>query len=192
MGCIFRRLLVTRGIDNEPEYAYLWSMSYTKPLRFTVTEGGCWEVNSHKPDQQGYYRLYFRGRYERLTRLIYEIFDRQPAGEYMVCHSCDNPSCINPDHLFLGTGEDNAQDSSMKGRKAVKLSLEAVKEIRESMSPAKILAEKYKVSRQSIYDVRHGTYYKGVGGKVSPIGLRGWRGDPKGHRISANVRWANV
>lgn len=43
-----------------------------------------------------------------------------PRGAY-ICHECDTPSCVNPDHLFLGTPTDNAQDRKMKCRSATKI-----------------------------------------------------------------------
>ena len=51
--------------------------------------------------------------------LFQEIYGYVPADKY-VCHTCDTPSCVNPDHLFLGTPSDNAQDRKKKGRSASK------------------------------------------------------------------------
>ncbi len=49
-------------------------------------------------------------------RISFELFSGKPAGELKVCHTCDNPPCINPNHLFLGTQKDNMLDASNKGK----------------------------------------------------------------------------
>jgi len=49
-------------------------------------------------------------------RVAYYIANNNIDQNLLVCHSCDNPSCCNPDHLFLGTHKDNAKDSVNKGR----------------------------------------------------------------------------
>lgn len=96
-----------------------------KPVKYIVTDDGCWDCVSHvgnrSKGQGGYSSLSIKvgdNRYKRfyIHRLAYEKeFGRIPAGK-IVLHSCDNPRCINPGHMSVGTTSDNVADKVMKGR----------------------------------------------------------------------------
>jgi hypothetical protein len=78
-------------------------------------ESGCLEWTGTK-NPQGYGRLHGHGRGFQAHRYSYELhFGDIPPG-VVVCHRCDNPSCVNADHLFLGTQKDNVDDCREKGR----------------------------------------------------------------------------
>lgn len=68
-------------------------------------------------DQHGYGTIWFCGRRHRVTRVVYWLTNGTPPPPWLdVCHTCDNPSCINPAHLWAGTKSQNALDSVAKNR----------------------------------------------------------------------------
>lgn len=81
-------------------------------------EDGCWEWTGGKTNQ-GYGLFHFvenkNAKCCSSHRTSYKHFIGDCEGLH-VCHKCDNPSCCNPDHLFLGTQSENMQDASRKGR----------------------------------------------------------------------------
>ena len=67
-------------------------------------------------DRPNYGQFWAFGRNWHAHRIAYFLFNQEDLGESMGCHTCDNPPCFNPDHLFPGTQSDNIKDSVRKGR----------------------------------------------------------------------------
>src|ERR1017187_469479 len=84
--------------------------------RIQVTASGCWEWTGFR-DKDGYGRINVNGKETVASRAMWTVCKGQMPPGQQVYHSCDNPPCINPNHLFLGTALDNALDSMNKGRK---------------------------------------------------------------------------
>lgn len=76
---------------------------------------GCWEWTARR-DKDGYGDVYIDRHRFRAHRLSLVVWGTPAAPGEVVCHSCDNPPCINPDHLRPGTSADNASDRKARGR----------------------------------------------------------------------------
>jgi hypothetical protein len=83
--------------------------------RVIRNEEGCWGWKG-RPDTDGYGRTHVAGKYWKAHRLSYRLFVGPLAEEELVCHTCDNPICPNPAHLFKGANQDNMADMVRKGR----------------------------------------------------------------------------
>ena len=102
-------------------------------------------------------------------RVAYELHHGVTLADEYVLHKCDNRRCVNPDHLFLGTFDDNMADMVMKERQAhgeknghAKLTASEVVEIRASSDLQRELAAQYGVTQSMISQIKTGSNWKFV------------------------------
>jgi hypothetical protein len=81
-----------------------------------VTESGCWIWMRGWDNSKGYGCIQYKGATRKAHRVSYEVFIGPISDGLHVCHNCDLPSCVRPDHLWLGTNLDNLLDKERKGR----------------------------------------------------------------------------
>lgn len=109
-------------MKNEPMLRRFWRYVDTTPGQ--GPKGDCWCWLGVRVGVAGYGQFTTFGRARSYVhRVSFELehgvdLVAVRSGGPLVCHSCDNPPCVNPDHLFLGSGVDNAQDMIRKGRQA--------------------------------------------------------------------------
>ena len=139
-------------------------------------EADCWLWTGHRNDRG--YGTINRGRRTAggkpvlAHRLSWELHRGVIPRGLFVCHSCDNPSCVNPSHLFVGTCSDNNADMRMKGRHKIgsddpraKLTESVVREIRRRVAsgePQRHLADEFGVSASTVCSVVAGHTWKHV------------------------------
>lgn len=118
---------------------------------------GCWKwLGALHSGGYGLFR--YLGKTVRAHRFVWEaIYGPIPPRKH-VLHKCDNPDCVNPEHLFIGTAEDNAKDAVSKGRASgQKLQVSEAVKIRELYATEKYthaeLGKLFRVSRRTIGDI---------------------------------------
>ena len=107
--------------------------------------------------------LSYGGKIVRAHRLAFQLGTGIDPQDKHVLHKCDTPSCVSPDHLYLGTNEDNIVDKVRKGRSlsgsknpSAKLSTRQVSSIRQDRRTNMAIAKEYGVSKNTIRNIKSG------------------------------------
>lgn len=171
---IFRVCGNKRCINPEHMKAMTQSEFEQRPIEYEVDENGCHICTSHAYDACGYPKAKRNGKMRFISNLVYEEhYGSIPRG-LVVRHKCDNPHCINPEHLEIGTQKDNAWDRESRGRgnhvhgsrvHTAKLTEDDVREIRRLLEwghGISELARKYNVSVPSIAAIRDRKSWKHI------------------------------
>ena len=131
-------------------------------------DSGC-IVWQKRCSNRGYGEISYLGNKSLTHRVMYELINGPVPEEKCVCHTCDNPPCINPKHLFLGTQSDNMKDCVKKGRgynpkgeqhPSSKLTESQARKIKSSPLLTSILAVDFGVSTSTILSIKRGTTWK--------------------------------
>lgn len=133
----------------------------------------CWNWRGKVSKGYGRFVLSVEQGLKQVTasRVSWTIHFGEIPKPMLVCHHCDNPKCVNPSHLFLGTDNDNSIDKINKGRFIPnlgsangnsKLDEQAVKEIKLSQKSPLELAKDYNVHYATIYAILNGETWKHV------------------------------
>ena len=145
-------------------------------IKVKKTEG-CWVWTGYR-DPHGYGRFWHVTGQQLAHRVAYELAYGPITGGECVLHRCDNPSCVRPDHLWLGDMADNTHDMIQKGRAYRggsrqgernghhKLTQQQVNEIRGRYVPHKVgyavLGREYGVDESTVYCVVRGKTWRNV------------------------------
>lgn len=157
--------------------------SYTSMKEYILdnilaTEGGCWEW-PHGHRSGGYAEVCIAGKKRRLHRVSYEEFiGLIPKGK-SVCHHCDNPRCVNPEHLYAGTATENSHDVLERGKPGrsilTKKDVLEIKELYQSGVDIKDICERFDVVKWTINNIIRNRTWVGIGPDV-------WRGEEQQKR----------
>lgn len=133
---------------------------------------GCWLWHG-TTDRNGYGQIQVDGKTRFAHRTSYALYCHEIPGGAHVCHKCDTPACVNPDHLFLGDQQSNMADKMQKGRGVfvkgeshgrVRLTENQVIEIIALLATGTIskmaLSRRYQVSRGAIRQIQEGRNWR--------------------------------
>ena len=143
---------------------------YRRPIEWVVTENGCWNCVSHTLITGGYPTINIENHMMRLNRYMYEKYKNKIPKGLVIRHTCDNPACINPQHLITGTQKQNLNDMYKRHRDKhlsgelvalSKLTQNQVDAIRKDNRTQIIIAKQYDVDRSQISRIKNMKTWRG-------------------------------
>lgn len=154
-----------------------------------IINGGCWHWIASLRGKSGYGAFKLDGKVVDAHRVSWIIHKGDIPDGMLICHTCDNRTCVNPDHLFLGTHEDNSKDAYNKGRVVLPSGVVFEKghqpanraltdnqaiELKEAIArrgrkPLRLLAKEMGLKYQLVKDVKNQRSYKEIRAVVPSI-----------------------
>jgi hypothetical protein len=129
-------------------------------------EDACWEWRGPRYPF-GYGRLSVAGKTSCAHRFAWELAHGElPPKGMMVCHACDNPACVNPAHLWIGTASENSQDRQRKGRANTRRitddQVRAVRAMKRAGATNQQIGTAVGMSSEHARKIANGTFYADV------------------------------
>lgn len=123
---------------------------------------GCWLWTASVDPMWKYGCILVNGKPERAHRVSWRLYRGEIPAGICVLHQCDTPECVNPDHLFLGTTQDNTIDMLKKGRGGKKLTVQQVLAIRADKRRPYLIAKDYGIHQGNVTAIQNKTQWRYV------------------------------
>ena len=158
----FKKAFCMIGRPPRPIAERFWE----KVIRQSARDCWLWNASTF---HSGYGRFTVNNRSVGAHRVSWELTNGPVPDDMCVLHSCDNPRCVNPAHLFIGTHGDNSHDRDRKGRTArgeriwnSKLTRYDVALIRASTSTAEKIARRFGIHKSLVWKIKHRELWRHV------------------------------